>query len=205
VYQAQGNLTAAEAVLEHSPRDDLQIEGARFEQAWLSNQSDRFAEECRQYGALLDAHRDPSGTAVKLYCQLRMAYLQHLQGTQAEAVSICRSVMDALAQPGFAATDPRQTLVLSGTASACLGNKAETLSDFARVESLTNGDAREAPDTELALARAQMWLGDSDAAIATLTHSLTVPYGTTVGFLRLDPYWQPLRNDPRFKALLARR
>jgi hypothetical protein len=41
--------------------------------------------------------------------------------------------------------------------------------------------------------------------LASLTHSLTVPYGTAVGFLRLDPFWQPLRNDPRIKALLVGR
>lgn len=138
-----------------------------------------------------------------MYCRLQTAYVQHLQGKQAEAVSQCRSVLNALAQPGFAALGPGQTLELRGTAYACVGNKAGALSDFARAQSLSSGDAREAPATELALGRAQIWLGDSDAAIATLTHSLTVPYGTTAGFLRLDPFWQPLRGDPRFKALVA--
>ena len=68
---------------------------------------------------------------------------------------------------------------------------------------LANRDKLSAPDTELDLARTQLWLGDDDAAIALLAHSLTVPYATTAALLRLDPFWQPLRNDPRFKAIVA--
>jgi hypothetical protein len=30
-----------------------------------------------------------------------------------------------------------------------------------------------------------------------------VPYGGNVNFARVDPDWLPLRDDPRFKALVA--
>jgi serine/threonine-protein kinase len=72
-----------------------------------------------------------------------------------------------------------------------------------RAGALANTYKQSAPAAELDLARAQLWLGDHDAAIALLAHSLTVPYGTTVALLRLDPFWQPLRNDPRFMVLLG--
>jgi serine/threonine-protein kinase len=202
-YQAQGNLAAAEVVLEHGPRGDPVIESSLVEQAWLRNQPDRLAEACRQLGAYVDAHHG-GWEFSKFDCDLRVAYQQHLQGKQADAMSACRSVLDALAKADF--SDPVSgALITRGTANACLGNKVAALSDFAHAEALSNRDAKSSPLLELYLARAQVWLGDNDAAIALLTHSLTVPYGTAVGFLRLDPFWQPLRNDPRFKALLAGR
>jgi hypothetical protein len=36
-----------------------------------------------------------------------------------------------------------------------------------------------------------------------LEHSLKTPAGTTVSELRLDPTWDVLRKDPRFKRLAA--
>jgi hypothetical protein len=46
-------------------------------------------------------------------------------------------------------------------------------------------------------------LGDADAAIALLEHSLGTPRGISVNMLRLDPIWDPLRSDHRFEKLVA--
>jgi serine/threonine-protein kinase len=37
-----------------------------------------------------------------------------------------------------------------------------------------------------------------------LDRSLQTPAGITVSELRLDPMWDPLRNDPRFQQMLAK-
>ena len=48
-------------------------------------------------------------------------------------------------------------------------------------------------------------LGDNDAAIAALAKSLAAPAGiVSVPQLKLDPVWDPIRNDPRFQALLKK-
>jgi TolB-like protein/cytochrome c-type biogenesis protein CcmH/NrfG len=204
--QAQGKLAAAAKVLGSGPSLDQYTQASRLEQAWLSNEPDRYAEACKRYGDFVDAHPDLLTANNKLGCQLQMGYLQHLQGKHALATATCKSVLDAFSQPHFAilpAADDPTALGVRGTAYACLGNKAAALRDLGRAGALANTDQKSAPVAELDLARAQLWLGDDDAAIALLAHSLTVPYGTTVALLRLDPSWQPLRNDPRFKALLA--
>ena len=45
--------------------------------------------------------------------------------------------------------------------------------------------------------------GEPDRAIAALQKVLSIPGGTplTPALLRLDPTWDPLRNDPRFQKL----
>jgi len=47
------------------------------------------------------------------------------------------------------------------------------------------------------------WAGEKDQALAEFSRLLHVPYGTNVYGDRFDPGWLPLRDDPRFKALLV--
>ncbi len=60
--------------------------------------------------------------------------------------------------------------------------------------------ARRAED----LARIYAMVGEYDAAIDQLESLLAVPSPTTVPMLRIDPAWEPLRDQPRFQALLAK-
>lgn len=54
-----------------------------------------------------------------------------------------------------------------------------------------------------AVARAFGILGDADRAIPLLTRALSQQYTRplTPAILRLDPIWDPIRNDPRFQKL----
>ena len=45
-------------------------------------------------------------------------------------------------------------------------------------------------------------LGEYDLAIDRIEYLLTAPNGLTPTQLRLEPQWDPLRGNPRFKELL---
>ena len=64
-----------------------------------------------------------------------------------------------------------------------------------------DGDALAKPYAEMALATVQAQVGDIDSAIAALPHLLEMPNGETCGDLRINPFWDPLRKDPRFQKL----
>ncbi len=54
------------------------------------------------------------------------------------------------------------------------------------------------------LARIYTMVGEYDATIDRLESLLAVPSITAVPGLRIDPTWEPLRDQPRFQALLAK-
>jgi hypothetical protein len=47
------------------------------------------------------------------------------------------------------------------------------------------------------------WTNELDLGFERLGPLTTIPNGTYYGQLKLDPRWDPLRNDPRFDKLLA--
>ena len=67
----------------------------------------------------------------------------------------------------------------------------------------TTRDGVNKPSAEITLAQIQAHFGDHDAAIAALPHLLEVPAGLTIANLKLDPFWDPLRKDPRFQKIIS--
>jgi hypothetical protein len=52
-------------------------------------------------------------------------------------------------------------------------------------------------------ARVETMAGDTDGALAHIDTLLAMPSNVSVGALRLDAVWAPLRGDPRFQRLIA--
>jgi tetratricopeptide (TPR) repeat protein len=54
------------------------------------------------------------------------------------------------------------------------------------------------------LARIHVMVGEYEAALDRLEYLMSIPGDLGAGALRLDPAWKPLRDHPRFQALIRR-
>ena len=86
-------------------------------------------------------------------------------------------------------------------AYAGLGQKQKALEQAEQAVKDYETDAVNKPAAMVTRAQIQALFGDRDAAIAVLPQLLQVPAGLTVANLKLDPFWDPLRKDPRFQKL----
>ena len=94
-----------------------------------------------------------------------------------------------------------------GFCEAGLGNKEAALREGERAMSLlpSSEDAVFGPVAEENLAAIEAQVGELERAIGRIERLLTTPYGAfplSQALLRLDPIWDPLRQHPRFKALV---
>ena len=93
---------------------------------------------------------------------------------------------------------------LLGQILAGLSQKEAAIAEGKRAVELLpeSQDAFDGPKVALALAIIYAWTNETEQALQLLDHLLTVPNGVTVPVLKLDPVWDPLRNDPRFQVLI---
>jgi tetratricopeptide (TPR) repeat protein len=89
---------------------------------------------------------------------------------------------------------------------ACLGEKEAALLEAQRARELLpeNKDAFGGPEITAAAAQVHAILGNNADAVKILEELLSRPSWITVEGLKADPVWDPLRNDPRFQALLKK-
>ena len=94
---------------------------------------------------------------------------------------------------------------LLGYAYAALGRKEEAIREGRRAVNLlpVSKDAYNGPLYPERLARIYVLVREYDAAIDELEYVLSVPSLVSVPGLRLDPAWDPLREHPRFRALVG--
>ena len=63
-------------------------------------------------------------------------------------------------------------------------------------------DALDGTDQAIELAKIYSRVGEAYKALGLIEELLSIPSRLSEGLLRLDPVWDPLRDHPRFQALL---
>ena len=98
---------------------------------------------------------------------------------------------------------PRAWMALS-IAYAVLDNKPEALRCAQAAIDLVpeSADATEGVEYTRNRAMVLAWLGEEEEALAEVARLLKIPGGLKVEQLRRDPFWKPLRGDPRFETLV---
>ena len=104
-------------------------------------------------------------------------------------------------QPDYAAA-----LCAIGVVDAALGNKEDAIREGHRAIELipVSKNALDGARMIHYLAVIYAWTGNKDAAIERLNEAVKLPGShVSYGDLRLNPFWDPLRGDPRFEAIIA--
>src|SRR4029453_776581 len=103
-------------------------------------------------------------------------------------------------QPDYA-----EALCVLGMIDAALGNKEDALREGRRAAELVpvSKNAIEGPLLIKYLALIYAWTGEKDRALKRLDQAVHLPSFLSYGQLRLHPFWDPLRSDPRFDKIVA--
>jgi serine/threonine protein kinase/tetratricopeptide (TPR) repeat protein len=96
-------------------------------------------------------------------------------------------------------------LCVLGLIDAALGRKADALREGRRAVELlpVEKDAINGPRMIAQLAMIAAWAGEKDLACEQLAMAIRPPAPVTYGQLKLLPFWDRLRGDPRFEKIVA--
>lgn len=96
-------------------------------------------------------------------------------------------------------------LCVLGLIDAALGNKLDAIREGKRALELlpVSKDSIDGATASTCLALIYAWTGKKDAAVSQLETVARIPGPLTHGELKLDPAWDPIRDDPRFQKILA--
>jgi TolB-like protein len=133
-----------------------------------------------------------------------LAQTYRLRGDRIRTLAYADSARAAFDQRLAGAPGDAQSHVFRGLALAYLGRKAEAIADGERGAALVpiSKDAFNGPYVQHQLVRIYIETGEYDKALDRLEPLLTMPYNLSPAWLRIDPNFEPLRGNPRFKRLV---
>jgi tetratricopeptide (TPR) repeat protein len=211
IAQAEGDLPRAAALLAplHPAADDSNALEAQVYQAILERRPAQAIPRLKEIVAKPDPALGYFNGELRFY----LGWAQEVAGDHAAAQESWRQARSEL-EP-FLKEQPENYGLLGDLALTNMGldDKAAALalSERGMAAMPLEKDATGGPFPIEILARVAARTGDPDRAIAALQKLLSIPYESslasnlplTPALLRLDPMFDPLRNDPRFQKLVA--
>jgi serine/threonine-protein kinase len=134
-----------------------------------------------------------------------LAQIYWLRGDQSRARVYADSMRIAIEQQLRGVPQDPQRHVWMGLAMAYLGRKAEAVQEGMRSVALRpiTQDPFYGAYLQHQLVRIYILVGEPDKALDQLEPLLKIPYYLSPGWLKIDPTFDPLRNNPRFQRLVA--
>src|SRR5262249_29705169 len=134
-----------------------------------------------------------------------LARATHDEARAHKAFTVARQEQEELVQKQ---KDYGPALCILGLIDAALGNKEAALQEGRRAMELlpAQKDSRAAQELITFFALIAAWAGEKDLALQQLATAAPTngPEITSYGMLKLSTFWDPLRGDPRFEAIVQR-
>ena len=192
--------STVEAILTKDPR-----EGKNIAQLWLEGSlCERDGDSAvRALTALpIAGCYDDAIPFPRTWCE---GVVARMRGDKAAAQVAFNTARNEAAKLIAAQPDYPEALCVLGVIDAALGNKEDAIRRGRRATELMPVGKNSIAGHLLIkhMAAIYAWTDETDLALQQLTVAVSIPGFLSYGQLRLDPCWDPLRNDPRFEQIVA--
>jgi eukaryotic-like serine/threonine-protein kinase len=200
IHLAQGDLAGAREVIHAAPPETeptalVSTFGNYWDLFWVldDNQQQLLL---RLPASVYDGDQGTSGIV--------RAQTYYVRGQRAQARIYADSARLGIEATLRSTPDDAQRHAFLGLALAYLGRKAEAMKEGERAVALApaSRDGYIGPYLQHILVRTYILVGEPEKALDQLEPLLQMPYYLSLGWLKIDPAFEPLRKNPRFEKLV---